>query len=898
MRASFEAASLCTRTRIAGGRILAAAVMVLLGAADIAFAQGAVSGAILTNGDAVVTGFSGAQPPNAIAPGTDPADKTYIDLNGPAARVIDLQAPGAPPQAQLVAAPKPFTATASQIGQVFAVALDNATPPNIYLAATSAYGLPIVAPGAGGGSSDRARKGAPNATFMPGLFGPAALQGGPGSIWRIDGATGEVRLFANVTLDGAPNSGPALGGLAFDPASNALFVADRETGLIRRFDLNGTERGRYDHGAQGRQAAGLPPVAFDPAKQLDIASPQFDTESPESWGYAAPARRIFGLAVHSGRLYYAVAEGLQVWSVAIAADGSFGTDARIEVSVPPGEGAAEISKIVFDDQGMLLAERAAPTGAYDLKAPALPGVGRVLRYRAGQGGAAGWQAAPDEYAIGFAGQLRNGNGGVAIGYGYDSSGKLDPNSCGGFLWSTGEQLRNATNPELAAKLGQGGPAAVNGLQGNGVGLARPANTPPLQSYFVSYDDRLNDPDARGHVGDVAIWRTCARAAEVAPPAPGGGGLGGGGVGGGGPGAGGVGGGGLGAGGPEGGGPLGGGGLGGGGAGAGGQPKHVSAPLPNGACPVGTHTAFLCCQTGWIQNQAGQCVSPCPNGAADATSVWACHHGFAPPANPATWHPWDPGVLCANNTAPVQPAAAMILPPAPVPPVPAWWSQWKCPAPPPPANWCQAGFAEVAVAPPLGINYAVNPANSADAWTNATCLPTPVQTACAANGQVEGPDHVTCVPNPCPANAQRYFTCDPEFRAPTPSPTCFPGYAKLRNGQCCRTDQMTVGGECCPNGQTPDARRRSCVPVTPPERIQILPRHEVIPPARYERRHPWYERPPARYERRHPWHERRRHWYERPRPWYERAHPRHERLYPRHERQPRTFDRLRSNPWLQ
>ena len=426
MRASFEAAGLSPRTLVVGLRIFAAAAVVLLGAAGVAFAQGAVSGAIPANGNAVVTGFSGAQPPNAIAPGTDPADKTTIDLNGPAARVIDLQAPGAPPQAQLVAAPKPFTVTASQVGQVFAVALDGATPANIYLAATSAYGLPIVAPGAGGGSPDRAKKGAPNAAFMPGLFGPAALQGRPGSIWRIDGATGQVRLFANVTLDGAPNSGPALGGLDFDPASNALFVADRQTGMIHRFDLSGTERGRYDHGAQGRQAAGLPPVAFDPAKRLDIASPQFDTESPESWGYAAPARQIFGLAVHSGRLYYAVAEGLQVWSVAIAADGSFGTDARIEVSVPPGEGGTEISKIVFDGQGMLLAERAAPTGAYDFKALALPGVGRVLRYRAGQGGAAGWQTAPDEYAIGFARQLRNGNGGVAIGYGYDSAASSTP----------------------------------------------------------------------------------------------------------------------------------------------------------------------------------------------------------------------------------------------------------------------------------------------------------------------------------------------------------------------------------------------------------------------------------------------------------------------------------------
>ena len=37
---------------------------------------------------------------------------------------------------------KAFTVTADQIGQVFSIALDDATPPNIYAAATSAYGLP------------------------------------------------------------------------------------------------------------------------------------------------------------------------------------------------------------------------------------------------------------------------------------------------------------------------------------------------------------------------------------------------------------------------------------------------------------------------------------------------------------------------------------------------------------------------------------------------------------------------------------------------------------------------------------------------------------------------------------------------------------------------------------
>ena len=480
--------------------LVGAGALIGLAAPDTgtARAQGGPAPAILIDGNAVVTGFSGTQPPLPFPPAM--ADQAGIDLNGPAARIMDLQAPGAPPQAQLLTAPKPFTVLAGQVGQVFAVALDGATPPNIYLAATSSYGLPIVAPGPGGALM-RAKQGGPNASFMPGLFGPAAAGGGPGSIWRVDGVTGAVSLFANVSLDGVENSGPALGGLAYDPGSDTLFVADRETGMIHRFGLDGKERGRFDQGVQGRMAAGLPTVAYDPATRLDISNPQFRPDDPATWGYAPLERQIYGLAVRSGRLYYAVADGLQVWSVAISPDGTFGADPRREVQVSPWDGGSEISKITFDNPGrMLLAERPAPTGAYDFGALAKPGVGRVLRYRSvpAAGGGNAWSPEPDEYAIGFADQMRNGNGGVAIGYGYSPNGQIDHAACSAFLWSTGEQLRKAMDPALMTRLAASGPAIVNGLQGNALALVRPANVPPLQSYFVDYDDQFSDDSARGH----------------------------------------------------------------------------------------------------------------------------------------------------------------------------------------------------------------------------------------------------------------------------------------------------------------------------------------------------------------------------------------------------------------
>jgi len=641
-------------------RLLSAVAAILffgIAGPDRAVAQNLPTGGVLRDGAAVVTGFSGAQLPTVVAPGVDPADKTYIDLAGPSARVIDLEALGAPPQGQLIAALKTFTVTAGQVGQVFAVALDNATPPNVYLAATSAYGLPIVVPDGGGGLPNRVKQGTPSANFMPGLFGPTQLGGGPGSIWRIDGATGELRLFANVALDGVPNSGPALGGLAFDPASNSLFVVDRETGIIHQFDLTGAERGRYDHGTQGRQAAGLPPVPFDQAR-LNITSPTFQPANLMTWGYAPLSRRIFGLAVRDGRLYYAIADGLQVWSVAIAPDGTFGTDARVEITIPPSQSASEITKIAFDDQGrMLLAERVATSGAFDFAALTEAGGGRVLRFEP-SGGATGqrWQPAVGDPEAGLDAS-RSGNGGLAIGYGYDAAGRLNPASCGGSLWWTGEQLS------------PGGANAVNGLQGRPEGAAA--------GWLIDFDDRLDDPHTRGHMGDVAISRLCAPAvAAGGPPAPP-------------PGA-----------------PL------------PGEPGFPTQP-PGGAfgpglgllvelwpdwppppppiCPAGTHPepkGVQCCPLGQIPSVSGTCTSACANGSMVLADQVACYAGFLPPGP-------NGGVGTCWNGAPVTKVAGCL---------PNSLVCNKCPKPP--LKQCPSGEQFVAGGPPL-FDWQ---------WSNGHCVP--------------------------------------------------------------------------------------------------------------------------------------------------------------------------------
>jgi len=478
---------------------------VLICAAALGSHRAEAQQAIVGPEDAVITGFSGTAEGQTPA-GADPLDYLVLPPDAPAARVVNLSRLGA--QGALSDAPKPFTLTAGQTGQVFGVALDDAPAPSIYLAATSAYGLSIGLPGTEGAPIKRLLHGLPGAVFIPNQFGP---DGGPGSVWRVDGTTGQVTLFAQVGDEGV-NAAAALGGVAFDPESQQIYVADRATGMIHRFALDGTERGVYDHGVAGRAQGGLPELPWT-AIDVDIASPAFDTEQPATWGYADPERLVFALAVRNGRLFYSVAAGPEIWSVGIQADGGFASDSRFEVAVETLRPGIEIASIAFDNRGLLYAaERAPPTGAYDLRNVAEGGGSRVLRYRpkARPDAEPGlWMPVAEDYAIGLLPEYQNGNGGVALGRGYDGSGRMLPNACAVTLWSTGEMLLgDAPSSE-----------PVDGLQGNDTQLVMPANAPPTASWFIDYDDRPGDGAASGQMGAIATLPCVAPRRAAAPPIP-------------------------------------------------------------------------------------------------------------------------------------------------------------------------------------------------------------------------------------------------------------------------------------------------------------------------------------------------------------------------------------------
>ena len=465
-------------------------------------------------GDIAVSGFSGTKlQSERLAPTVDPITKTVLDPDGATLEVLNSTVLGALTGQKLLA-PSRLSFKARDIGHVFALAFDNgpdsaAPAPALFAAATSAFGIHIVGPDKDGdGQPDRLEKGAAGATFMEGQFG-ALPGGGPGTIWKIDRKTGTPSLFAELQTGGVKNSGPGIGGIAFDAASRTLYASDLDTGLIHRLSIaDGSDKGAFDYGVAARPSRGNKPAVKDDGKRLDITSPAFVAADPATWGFTQKERRIDALAVHDGRLYFAVAEGPEIWSVGLEADGAFKTDARFEVAVeanPP----FPVTGLTFDASGrMIVAQRGDVQNPADFSSFTASGPARVLRYTAESAGTPTtptlWQPAPEEYPIGAADESRASSGGVALEYSVSADGTLDTATCSGALVASGNTL--------------GADAATQGLQLSAAGLVRPANVPPTDSAIIAWKPNLVDARARGYAGGVAVLHTCAGDAGVGFPA--------------------------------------------------------------------------------------------------------------------------------------------------------------------------------------------------------------------------------------------------------------------------------------------------------------------------------------------------------------------------------------------
>ena len=214
---------------------------------------------------------------------------------------------------------------------------------------------------------------------MDGQFGSLGSNS-PSAIYKIDGKTGAPNYFADTAFAGQSNAGPGVGGLAFDAASRNLYASDLDTGLIHRFalDYNAADLSQYDHGVAGRRAKGLDSIADD-GSHLQITDPAFKPDDPATWGITQAGRRIDAMAVHDDRLYYAVAEGPEIWSVGLKS-GDFADDARLEVKVK-AQNPYPVTSMTFDGTGRMLLAQRGPGRARTIMARSSPVAARCCAMR-------------------------------------------------------------------------------------------------------------------------------------------------------------------------------------------------------------------------------------------------------------------------------------------------------------------------------------------------------------------------------------------------------------------------------------------------------------------------------------------------------------------------------------
>ena len=404
-----------------------------------------------------------------------------------------------------------------------------------------------------------------------------------------------------------------------------------------------------------------------------------------------------------------------------------------------------------------------PTGAFDFEALSVPAIGRMFRYAAVGTTPEGrriWQQQPDDYAIGFPPEYNNGNGGVAIGYNYDRNGVLEPSSCGGFLWATGENLRQTPDKFLKAELGRSGPLDVDGLQGNGTWRIRPDNAPPRQSYFIDYDDDYADASARGHMGDIAIERLCSAAQHATQCRC----------------------------------QL---------------PALLRARRPLESRPVRRHPPPGTCPPGQLRragtNECGSCARPnvqvggvCCSVAQLAANA-ACSNSSCPPGQTTI----GPSNFCCNSSLVYTGAGG----------APACCSSplvnGQCPTPTPPSNpACQPGYVPVGgtccLASKVTSTGVCCPAGQAPAgpqknWCEPIVL-VPIGPQCCQSGIPTASG--TCCP---PANVTTSGVCCPgpvdpnnrsECKAPVQHAGCAPGYKKMPDGSCCNSRFVSDDGKSC------------------------------------------------------------------------------------------------------
>ncbi len=396
----------------------------------------------LEKGMAVATCFSGL---------IDPHNKqSGIDTKGFVAGVIDIRFP--PPDRigknwmpPMYHGPNDSW-TAENLGQVFGIAIDKHG--SIYLTASNMYGYTYYGPG------------------------------GPGGVYRLDGVTGEISIFAQL-----PNAGPGLGNICYSRLYNQFYVTNMEDGMIYRLDSTGAVLDTYDPGRPG----GPPDGSIVPHGERLWGIGTYDNELYYSvWNKPRNAPYPAESTIHRIDLND-VGEFLPVTDRMVAGLGNGGVFNGINTE------NSVVSDIAFAADGHVLFGERTMLGDYEPFAHSsrvleyLKDQESLIRLRIFQVGNRPQQFSTVHY---------NCAGGVDYGYGPHG----EVTKCDEVVWASGDALRVPEwNPD-------GGTDWVYGLACM-PGTGNTHEDVDETSYYIDLDGDL-ELGRKTEIGDVEVFRDC------------------------------------------------------------------------------------------------------------------------------------------------------------------------------------------------------------------------------------------------------------------------------------------------------------------------------------------------------------------------------------------------------
>ena len=338
--------------------------------------------------------------------------------------------------------------TKGRMRNVYGIALDNASPPNIFVASTAVN---------------------QNMALTDSVM-----------IYRIDGNSWNVsnyvmRLFTagppQTGVNVIPNfSGVSLGNLCFENQHNQIFTTNFEDGKIYRVGANGIILSTYDPFTPDNSTIGLVPIG---ERLFGIGS--YGTNSTDV--------RVYFSRWNSDEINLGQNE---IWSIALNNAGDFlPATLRLEITLPSiSTGRSNpVADIEFSFSGdMLLGERTMynlATGAHD---------SRILEYKRDPNGS---YTTYEIKKVGVYNNLTNSTGGVDFDYAYSDSLNNTNSLCDSLVVGTGDYLFTTTNVVYGLQITQRSKGSLSSFKD--------------YSHFVDINGILGTQD-KTTPGDVDVYR--------------------------------------------------------------------------------------------------------------------------------------------------------------------------------------------------------------------------------------------------------------------------------------------------------------------------------------------------------------------------------------------------------